>query len=41
MKATADKVYERQRKTKLGSEKLYEEVTDKILQKNIKNGNIL
>ena len=40
-KATADKVYERQRKTKLGSEKLYEEVTDKILQKNIKNGNIL
>ena len=32
-------VYKRQGMTKLGSEKLYE-VTDEILQKNIKNGNL-
>ncbi len=33
-------VYGRQRKTKLGSEKLFAEVTDKIIKENIENGNI-
>ena len=36
---TASQVYHRQGKTKLGSEKLYE-VTDQILQDNIKKGNL-
>ena len=36
---TADNVYGRQRKTKLGSEKLFE-VTDRILKENIKKGNL-
>ena len=36
---TAGQVYHRQGKTKLGSEKLYE-VTDRILQDNIKKGNL-
>ena len=35
----ADQVYRRHRKTRLGSEKLFE-VTDRILQDNIKKGNI-
>jgi len=35
----ADQVYRRHQKTRLGSEKLYE-VTDRILQDNIKKGNI-
>ncbi len=33
-------VYGRQSKTKLGSEKLFAEVTDKIIKENIENGNI-
>ena len=36
---TAENVYGRQRKTKLGSEKLFE-VTDRILKENIKKGNL-
>ena len=36
---TAETVYGRQRKTRLGSEKLFE-VTDRILQSNIKKGNL-
>ena len=36
---TAKQVYQRQSKTKLGSEKLYE-ITDQILQENIKKGNL-
>lgn len=36
---TAEQVYTRQCKTKLGSEKLYEK-TDQIIQKNIKEGNL-
>lgn len=36
---TAEQVYKRQGKTKLGSEKLYE-LTDSIIQKNIQNGNL-
>ena len=35
----AEKVYGRQRKTKLGSEKLFE-VTDQILKENIAKGNL-
>lgn len=36
---TAEQVYGRQSKTKLGSKRLYE-VTDKLIQENIKKGNI-
>ena len=36
---TAEQVYGRQSKTKLGSERLYE-VTDKLIQENINKGNI-
>ena len=36
---TAEKVYGRQSKTKLGSETIYE-VTDQILQNHIKKGNL-
>ena len=36
---TAKQVYERQSKTKLGSEKLFE-ITDRILQENIKKGSL-
>ncbi len=36
---TADKVYRRQTKTREGSEELYE-VTDRILQENIRKGNL-
>lgn len=36
---TAEQVYERQRKTSLGSEKLFE-VTDQILKENIDKGNL-
>ncbi len=36
---TADQVYKRQRKAKLGSEKVFE-VIDGIIQKNIKKGNL-
>lgn len=36
---TAENVYGRQRKTKLGSEKLFE-VTDRILKANIAKGNL-
>ena len=36
---TAGQVYKRQGKTKLGSEKLFE-LTDRIIQKNIQNGNL-
>ena len=36
---TAELVYGRQRKTRLGSEKLFE-VTDQIIQKNIRKGNL-
>ncbi len=35
----ADRVYERQSKTRLGSEKLYE-ITDRIIRENIKKGNL-
>ena len=38
-KVTSKQVYGRQSKTKLGSEKLFE-VTDRIIQENIKKGNI-
>ena len=37
---TADQVYGRQSKTRLGSEKLYQEVTDKLIQEHLKKGNI-
>lgn len=37
---TAEQVYGRQRKTRLGSEKLYEEVTDCIIRKHIEKGNL-
>ena len=37
--ATADKVYNRQKKSRFGSEKLYE-VTDQILQENIRKGSL-
>ncbi len=37
---TSEQVYGRQSKTRLGSEKLYQEVTDKLIQENIKMGNI-
>ena len=36
---TAQTVYGRQRKTRLGSEKLYE-ATDQIIQDNIRKGNL-
>ncbi len=36
---TSETIYKRQRKTKLGSEKLYE-VTDRIIQENIRKGNL-
>ena len=36
---TAEQVYGRQRKTRLGSEKLFE-VTDQIIQKHIRKGNL-
>ena len=36
---TSDQIYKRQSKTKLGSEKLFS-ITDCIIQKNIKKGNI-
>lgn len=39
-KVTAEQVYKRQSKTRLGSEKLFE-ITDKLLQENIKKGNLL
>lgn len=39
-KVTAEQVYKRQSKTRLGSEKLFE-ITDKILQENVKKGNLL
>ena len=35
----AEQVYNRQRKTKLGSEKLFE-VTDRIIRENIEKGNL-
>ena len=38
-KVTVDKVYNRQKKTKLGSEKLYQ-VTDDIIRENIQKGNL-
>lgn len=37
---TAEQVYGRQRKTRLGSEKLFEEVTDHIIRKHIEKGNL-
>ncbi len=37
---TADQVYGRQSKTRLGSETLYQEVTDKLIQQHIRKGNI-
>ena len=37
---TSSQVYGRQSKTKLGSEKLYQEVVDKIIQEQIRKGNI-
>lgn len=36
---TAEQVYKRQSKTRLGSERLYE-IADKIIQKHIKEGNL-
>lgn len=36
---TSEQIYKRQSKTKLGSEKLFE-VTDRLIQENIKKGNI-
>ena len=36
---TSEVVYKRQRKTKLGSEKLFE-ITDQIIQENIRKGNL-
>ena len=38
-KVTAEKIYARQSKTRLGSEKLYE-LTDRMIQENIENGAI-
>ena len=38
---TSEQIYGRQSKTKLGSEKIFEEVTDKIIQEHIKKGNIM
>ncbi len=40
-KVYADQVYSRQTKTRLGSEKLFNEVTDKIIKDNIDKGNII
>ena len=40
-RVTAQQVYGRQSKTGLGSEYLYNEVTDKLLQKHIRKGNLL
>ncbi len=37
---TAEQIYGRQSKTRLGSETLYEEVTDRIVQEHIEKGNI-
>ncbi len=37
---TSSQVYGRQSKTKLGSEKLYQEVVDKIIKEQIRKGNI-
>jgi putative hydrolase of HD superfamily len=37
---TSSQVYGRQSKTKLGSEKLYQEVVDKIIMEQIRKGNI-
>ena len=37
---TAEQVYGRQSKTRLGSEKLYQEVTDRLIQENIRKGSI-
>jgi putative hydrolase of HD superfamily len=37
---TAEQIYGRQSMTRYGSEKLYEEVTDKLIQENIEKGNI-
>lgn len=37
---TVDQVYGRQSKTRLGSEKLYQEVADKLIQEHIRKGNI-
>lgn len=37
---TSNQVYGRQSKTKLGSEKLYQEVVDKIIKEQIRKGNI-
>lgn len=37
---TVEQIYKRQSKTKLGSESLFE-VTDKIIQENIKKGNLI
>ncbi len=37
---TSEQIYGRQSKTKLGSEKIFQEVTDKIIQEHIKKGNI-
>ena len=36
---TAAKVYGRQSKTRLGSEKIYE-ITDQLIQENIRKGNL-
>ena len=36
---TAEQIYKRQGKTKLGSQKLFE-ITDEIIQENIKKGNL-
>ena len=37
---TASTVYGRQKQTRRGSERIYQEVTDRILQKHIRRGNI-
>lgn len=37
---TKDQVYGRQNKTRLGSEKLFEEVTDRLIREHIEKGNI-
>jgi putative hydrolase of HD superfamily len=37
---TSAQIYGRQRKTALGSEKLYREVTDRLIRENIEKGNI-
>jgi putative hydrolases of HD superfamily len=39
-RVNADHVYNRQRKTALGSEKLFTEVTDRIIKEHIKKGNL-